>query len=110
MEFGPDEQCTMRSGMQHSIMITIKESIEEMTEQQIKCYFQDPLYTAVDQWALAQHGCEVLEDPQALLEIDDNCILFSCCPALPLKEITVDFARPAMIVWDRVDCHRNREW
>ncbi|CAI7577757.1 unnamed protein product [Penicillium palitans] len=62
----------------------------------------DPCYTAVDTWALAQHGCNVLEDPQALLEIDDDCVLFSCCPALPLKEITVDFARPAMLIWDRV--------
>ncbi|CAI7638186.1 unnamed protein product [Penicillium glandicola] len=103
MEFGPDdEDCTYRSAVQHSLLITIKESLEENSETKTPCYVQDPRYTAVDEWALAQHGCEVLEDPKAFLEIDDDCILFSCCPALPLKEITVDFARPAMLVWDRV--------
>ncbi|KAI2715278.1 hypothetical protein CBS147332_4932 [Penicillium roqueforti] len=103
MEFGPDdEDCTYRSAMQHSMMITIKESIGKMTDKKIKCYAQDPRYTAVDTWALAEYNCEVLKDPKALLEIDDDCILFSCCPALPLKEITVDFARPAMLIWDRV--------
>lgn len=28
-------------------------------------YAQDPCYTAVGTWALAQHGCKLLEDPQA---------------------------------------------
>ncbi|CAG7947541.1 unnamed protein product [Penicillium nalgiovense] len=83
-------------------MISIKGYIEEITDKKIKCYAQDPHYTAVDTWALAGHGCEVLDDPRALLEIDDNCILFSCCPALPLKDITVGLARPAMIIWDSV--------
>ncbi|KAJ5207331.1 hypothetical protein N7472_003779 [Penicillium cf. griseofulvum] len=102
MELGPNgEQCTLCSTVQHSIMITIKESIEEKSEQQIRCYFQDRRYTAVDHWALTQHGCE------ALPEIDNNCILFSCCPALPLKESTVDFARPAMI--KEYDCHELRD-
>ncbi|OQE42082.1 hypothetical protein PENCOP_c004G07779 [Penicillium coprophilum] len=109
MEYGPDtEDCTMRSAMQHSLLISIKHSIEEKIDHQIQCYAQDPRYTAVDNWALAQHGCEVLEDPQALLEIDDDCVLFSCCPDIPLKEITVDFARPAMLVWDAVDTDGKR--
>ncbi|KAJ5502955.1 hypothetical protein N7463_005829 [Penicillium fimorum] len=105
-----DQECTMRSAMGHSLMISIKQSIEENTDQQIQCYAQDPRYTVVDNWALAQHGCEVLEDPQAWLEIDDDCVIFSCCPALPPKEITVDFARPAMLVWDAVDTKRSRGW
>ncbi|KAJ5365176.1 hypothetical protein N7517_008062 [Penicillium concentricum] len=109
MEFGPDdEDCTMRSAVQHSLMISIKESIEEKTDQQIRCYAQDPRYTSADSRALAQYGCEVLEDPQALLEIDDDCVLFSCCPSLPVKEITADFARPAMLVWDSFDNDRGR--
>lgn len=103
MEFGPDdEDCTYRSAIQHSLMIALKESIEDMNDEEIRFYAQEPRYTAVDTWALAEHGCEVLEDPKALLEIDNDCILFSCCPALPLKDITVDFARPAMLIWDRV--------
>lgn len=93
---------THRSAVQHSIMITIRNRIEEITNKKIQCYAQDPCYTAVDTWALAQHGCKVLEDPQALLEIDNDCVLFSCCPDLLLKEITVDFARPAILIWDRV--------
>lgn len=91
-----------RSAVQHSIMITIRDRIEEITNKKIQFYAQDPCYTAVDTWALAQHGCKVLEDSQALLEMDDDCVLFSCCPALPLEEITVDFTRPAMLIWDRV--------
>lgn len=111
MEFGPDDRdCVYRSAVQHSLMITVKEFIEEMSKEKIKCYAQDPRYTAVDTWALAQQDCEVLEDPKALLDIDDYCILFSCCPALPLKEITVDFARPAMLIWDRVVPEPNHGW
>ncbi|KAJ5942958.1 hypothetical protein N7516_003126 [Penicillium verrucosum] len=106
---GPCEGCgeilydnIHRSAVQHSIMITIRDRIEEITNKKIQLYAQDPCYTAIDTWALAQHDCKVLEDPQALLEIDDNSVLFSCCPALPLKEITVDFARPVMLIWGRV--------
>ncbi|KAJ5696199.1 hypothetical protein N7536_006611 [Penicillium majusculum] len=98
----PIMMITHRSAVQHSIMITIRNRIEEITNKKIQCYAQDPCYTAVDTWALAQHGCKVLEDPQALLEIDNDCVLFSCCPDLLLKEITVDFARPAILIWDRV--------
>lgn len=103
IEFGPESHDdTYRSAVQHSIMITIRDRLEDITNKKIQLCAQDPCYTAVDTWALAQHGCNALEDPQALLEIDDDCVLFSCCPALPLKEITVDFARPAMLIWDRV--------
>ncbi|KGO73808.1 hypothetical protein PITC_035240 [Penicillium italicum] len=103
MEFcADDEDCSRRSAVQHSLMLALKESVEELKNTDIQCYAQEPRYTAVDTWVLAEHGCEVMEDPKALLEIDNDCILFSCCPALPLKEITADFARPAMLIWDRV--------
>ncbi|KAJ5498588.1 hypothetical protein N7453_007639 [Penicillium expansum] len=111
MEFGADDgDCTRRSAVQHSLMIALKEEIEDMKDAEVRCYAQEPRYTAVDAWALAEHGCQVLEDPQALLEIDNDCILFSCCPAIPLKEITADFARPVMLIWDRVVYGGNRRF
>jgi hypothetical protein len=95
MEFGPDDgYWTFRSAVQHSLMISVKEYIEEATNKKIKCYAQGPHYTTVDTWALAEH------EPKVLLKIDDDCILFSCCSALPLKEITVEFFRPARLIWD----------
>ncbi|OQE02832.1 hypothetical protein PENVUL_c038G00200 [Penicillium vulpinum] len=111
MEFGlGGSQITMRSAIQHSLMISLKESLEEKTNQNINCYSQDPRDTAIDNRDLGQYGCEVSEDPQALLQIDNDCILFSCCPSLPLKEITVDFGRPAMLIWDRVNMGAYGEW
>ncbi|OQE19733.1 hypothetical protein PENFLA_c018G04044 [Penicillium flavigenum] len=71
---------------------------------------EEPHYTTVDTWALAQHDCEILDEPRVLLEIDDDCILFHCCPALPLEEIAVDFARPAVLIWDRVVAEPKLGW
>lgn len=64
IEFGPESHDdTHRSAVQHSIMITLKDIIEDITNKGTQCYARDPCYTAVDAWAFADHGCEVLEDP-----------------------------------------------
>jgi hypothetical protein len=100
MEFGMDMEDFNRSAAQHALTIMLHKSLQKRTKNTIQFYAQDPRYTAVDILTLSLHGCEVLEDPQALIEIDNDSVVFACCPGFPLSEITADLARPAMLIWD----------
>jgi hypothetical protein len=102
MEFGMGLEEFSRCATQHALTIVLYQLLQKKTNNTIKHYAQDPAYTAVDILALSLHGCEVLEDPQALIEIDDDSVVFACCPGFPLKDITADIARPAMLIWDQV--------
>ena len=108
MEFGMDFEDFSRSATQHALMIMLYQSLQKKaSKDSIKFYAQDPRYTAVDILTLSLHGCEVLEDPQALIEMDNDSVVFACCPGFPLKDITADLARPAMLIWDQVEGRFN---
>lgn len=92
-----------RSYIQHALLLTLRKWLadREGTED-VVCYAQDPGYRSVDEEVLKEHGVEVIEDPRAWLEIDDESIVFSVSPNVPVKEIVADIARPAIIIWERV--------
>lgn len=45
----------------------------------------------------------MIEDPRGWLEVDEHSILLSIAPNVPVKEIIADIARPAAIIWCRVE-------
>lgn len=61
---------------------------------------QDPAYSQRDRDILSSAGVTVLEDPQALLELDESSILLTISPGLPVKDIVADTCRPGIIIWN----------
>jgi hypothetical protein len=92
-----------RCYIQHALLLTLREWLVDRgkTEDAV-CYAQDPGYRSVDREVLKEHGIEVIDDPRAWLEIDDESIVFSVSPNVPVKEIVADIARPAIVIWERV--------
>lgn len=70
----------------------------------IKAYCQDPIYTATDRELLDRLDVDVLDDPDAILEIDRSTIVLSICPSIAVKQIVADDQEfwPMAMVWNRV--------
>lgn len=66
---------------------------------------QDPAYTANDKALLTNKGFQVIEGRGSLAftHVDDNTLVFSCHPDVPVKQIVADIARPAAMVWNKPD-------
>lgn len=92
-----------RSAGQHALLSTLKADLDQKQGRDgIVCYAQDILYTERDSRILQRSNITVLENPNALLEIDDANVVFACCPTFPIKQITRYFARPSILIWNRV--------
>jgi hypothetical protein len=68
---------------------------------EVMCYAQDPSYTAVDKRLLRNKGVTVLEDPRGFLEVDDDSVVISVSPTVPVRQIVADIAKPMVLIWDR---------
>lgn len=99
-----DTRSAWRSASQHALLVTMTEWLQERDhKEKVLCYSQDPDYSEVDQKILDEAGIEVIEDPRGWLEVDENSIVLSIAPNVPVKEIITDIARPAVIIWCRVE-------
>ncbi|ROW09149.1 hypothetical protein VPNG_05775 [Cytospora leucostoma] len=99
---GPVRDTSVR---QHAMLLTIRSILQSRLSQpslQIECYGQDPVYTEVDREVLGKAGITVLPDPRGFLEVDDSSVVLSFSPDAPVRQIVVDLARPAVLVWDKV--------
>ncbi|KAL4865410.1 hypothetical protein BDV12DRAFT_174676 [Aspergillus spectabilis] len=88
---------------QHALLLTTQRLLQEKCDDEIICGVQDPGYTDRDTPVLRSYGIKILQDPEGFLEIDDSSLVFACAPNVPVKQIVTDIARPAMLIWDRVD-------
>lgn len=97
------------SAFQHSLILTLRDALcerEGERREDILCYVQDPMYTDIDKSILESSGIDILDDPEAFLQVDDAAIVVSCASNVPVKQIVSDLARPAVMIWDRI---RDRE-
>ncbi|KAL4786531.1 hypothetical protein BJX76DRAFT_346205 [Aspergillus varians] len=69
---------------------------------EIKCYAQDPAYNDVDQALLRDIGIEPLDDPKGFLEIDEDTLVFSVSPNVPVKQVVADVQWPGAMIWNTV--------
>ncbi|KAL2809994.1 hypothetical protein BJX63DRAFT_403231 [Aspergillus granulosus] len=103
----PDEVpgSSYNSIFQHAFLVSIQHLLQDKSRsnEQIPCSVQDPAYADGDRAVLPAWGINVLDDPQGFLEINDDTLVFSSAPDIPVKQIVVDVARPAVIIWDRVE-------
>lgn len=104
MAFKVDQRGT--SITQHALILTMRDIVKQMTKSPdkpgIQCFAQDPIYTEVDKEVLRRSGITVLEDPRAFLEVDDETVVVSFAPDIPVRQIIADIARPAVLVWNTV--------
>ncbi|KAJ5817588.1 hypothetical protein N7447_007596 [Penicillium robsamsonii] len=92
------------SALQHALLVTVMEWLKERDhKEKVLCYSQDPAYTEVDKKILDEEGIEVIDDPRGWLEVDEHSVVLSIAPNVPVKEIITDIARPAVIIWCRVE-------
>ncbi|KAI0096427.1 hypothetical protein GGR51DRAFT_29692 [Nemania sp. FL0031] len=100
-----DDAGSHRSAVQHAFILTIRDFLAKRgsaREFNINCYAQDPLYTTVDKQVLQKAGITILDDPRGFLEIDGTTAVFSQAPDIPVRQITADITKPAMMIWNKV--------
>ncbi|KAL4974118.1 hypothetical protein BDW66DRAFT_92205 [Aspergillus desertorum] len=83
----------------HNFLAERKEGEED---DEIKCYAQDPAYTEADRSLLRSIGIQPLDDPKGFLEIDDETLVFSVSPNVPVKQIVADVQWPGAMIWNTV--------
>lgn len=79
----------------------LKDLLTQLGHGPIQCYAQAPVYTEADKQVLAHEGITVLDDPKGFLELDEQTAVFSVGPQVPVRQITADLTRPAMMVWQQ---------
>lgn len=94
---------TNRSAFQHASVLSVQRLLAEENDNlgDIQCFAQDPAYTQADKSILIESGITILEDPDAFLKVDDSTLIISYSPDVPVKQVTLDLARPAMMFWDK---------
>lgn len=95
-----------RSAFQHALLLTLRDiycnSMQNIAQQYIPCFAQDPVCNIVDITAAEEAGIKIVQDPDGFLEIDDSTVVFSCAPDTPVRQIVLDLARPAVLIWDKL--------
>ncbi|KAK3381039.1 hypothetical protein B0H63DRAFT_195760 [Podospora didyma] len=90
---------------QHALLLLVQECLAAATanydDRKPGCFAQDPAYLAEDKTVLHEAGITVLQDPRGFVEVDDEAVVISIAPDVPVKQIIADIARPAIIIWDR---------
>lgn len=97
-----DSPCQKPSIAQHAMVLTIRDFLQRKNGSQIRCFAQDPAYTEIDKAVLQCIGITVLDDPRAFLEVDEASFIVSVGPDVPIRQIVLDIARPAAMIWDKV--------
>ncbi|RAL04489.1 SRR1 family protein [Aspergillus ibericus CBS 121593] len=92
-----------RVAFQHALLLTLKDHLDTKTgNPDIKILVQDPAYTEADIAMLTHLGMTVVEDPVGFVEVDEQSFVFACSPTVPARQIVMDMAMPAGMVWNKV--------
>lgn len=95
-----------RSACQHALVLILRAFFagrQQTAGEDILCFAQDPLYEDIDERILTDAGISVLENPRAFLEVDDASVVFALSLETPVRQIIADIARPAVLIWNRVE-------
>ncbi|KAI8635545.1 hypothetical protein F5Y19DRAFT_482730 [Xylariaceae sp. FL1651] len=108
LAYGPE--VGSYSAAQHALLLSLRDfMVRNSRSEHVQCFAQDPVLSLAATEALEAIGVAVLEDPNAFLEIDDTTFVVSISPNIAVKQIVVDIARPAAILWDGgSDTHTGR--
>ncbi|KXH27139.1 hypothetical protein CNYM01_10351 [Colletotrichum nymphaeae SA-01] len=88
-----------RTFTQHAAAVSMMQKLRQQVPH-LEFYSQEPEYSPECRVLLNQMGIRVLDGHRGFLEVDDKTLIFSIKPAVPVKQIITELARPAMIIWD----------
>lgn len=92
------DEPNYRPIIQHAMLIQVAEFFKE-TRPYI--FLQDPGYRDHDKATIESLWLEArfVEDPQGFLEVDDDTLVISIDPDVPVRSIVADIATPAAMIW-----------
>ncbi|KAH6853282.1 hypothetical protein B0I37DRAFT_358904 [Chaetomium sp. MPI-CAGE-AT-0009] len=92
-----------RVAAEHAVVLGLRDFFAARNPKAaVRCYAQDPAYGEVDREVLAEVGVTVLDHPRGFLEVDESAVVFSLAPNVAVRQVVADIARPAVMVWNRV--------
>lgn len=98
-----DDHTRHRSATQHALILALRDVLQaSQPGVHIKCLAQDPAYSEADAAVLSEAGVKVVDDPQGFLEVDDQSVVLSFSPNVPVRQVITDLARPVVLAWDTV--------
>jgi hypothetical protein len=92
-----------RSSVQHALALTVSKVLTARQIEHVPCYAQDPCYGLNDEALLTEWCIDILDDPDGFLAVDRSTFVISIASDSPVRQIIADLAKPAAIIWDRVD-------
>jgi hypothetical protein len=100
-----DQRESRRSNIQHAAVESLIEILNEKTggNKVITCYAQEPLYNHSDRELLRTIGIEAIDDPEGpegFLKVDENTLVVSISPNVPVRQIVADLVWPGAMLWD----------
>lgn len=89
---------------QFAFMIGLRKLLIQLgrADENTQSYVQSSKLTPQDEAVLAKSGIEVVNDPDGFLEVDAGSVVLSFSPDFPVRQIVLDIARPAMLLWNKV--------
>ena len=103
----PEKSVIEGSLTHHAIALTVADiarSYVQNRDIRVRLLTQDPAYCPESRKILQEIGFEVVGNYGAggFAELDDETLVFSAFAAAPVKQIIADFARPAIIICNRI--------
>lgn len=96
------EERSWRAATQHAAALTMAKILKEKTGNEIKLIAQEPEYDADTIRILKKEGFEIVTGFGALAftMVDENTLVFTTAPNIPVKQVVTDLANPAIMIWD----------
>ncbi|KJK81980.1 hypothetical protein H634G_03244 [Metarhizium anisopliae BRIP 53293] len=105
-----DDGWVKRCSEQHALMLTLAKMLQEHTGNSVKCFAQDPAYSNTCKDILGKRDVEIVHGDTGFLLVDENSIMLSFSPTVPVRQVIADLARPAMMVCNMISRSTTREW
>ncbi|KAI1388627.1 uncharacterized protein F4822DRAFT_443507 [Hypoxylon trugodes] len=95
-----DSAIVETRAVQHSMALTLAETISQETGRDVRCMAQDPDYTDETKKILRENGFEIVGQFGAggFAEVDDESAVISIFPNAPVKQIIADIAQPVLFI------------
>ncbi|OAA51875.1 hypothetical protein NOR_00468 [Metarhizium rileyi] len=107
---GDDDGRKNRSSEQHALMLMLVRLFKEHTGNSVKCYAQDPMYADTCKGILVEKGVDVVHGNTGFLLVDENSIVLSFSPNIPVRQVIADLPRPAVMACDKISEPTRSEW
>lgn len=105
-----DDGWVKRCSEQHALMLTLAKMLQEHTGNSVKCFAQDPAYSNTCKDILGKRDVDIVHGDTGFLLVDENSIVLSFSPNVPVRQVIADLARPAMMVCNMISRSTTREW